>query len=54
MTSPWKADSQPLAAWQRGRTGYPIVDAGLRELRHTGVMHNGSGWSSPSSWSSTS
>ena len=29
-----------LAAWQRGRTGYPIVDAGMRELWHTGVMHN--------------
>ena len=27
-------------AWQRGRTGYPIVDAGMRELWHTGVMHN--------------
>ena len=37
---PWKADTQSLAAWQRGRTGYPIVDAGLRELWHTGVMHN--------------
>jgi deoxyribodipyrimidine photo-lyase len=29
-----------LAAWTRGRTGYPIVDAGLRELWHTGWMHN--------------
>ncbi len=29
-----------LEAWQRGRTGYPIVDAGLRELWSTGVMHN--------------
>ena len=29
-----------LRAWQRGRTGYPIVDAGMRELWHTGVMHN--------------
>ncbi|WP_439367482.1 cryptochrome/photolyase family protein [Bradyrhizobium sp. DASA03005] len=37
---PWQADKQALAAWQRGRTGYPIVDAGLRELWHTGVMHN--------------
>ena len=27
-------------AWQRGRTGYPIVDAGMRELWHTGWMHN--------------
>ncbi|MET4328932.1 deoxyribodipyrimidine photolyase [Bradyrhizobium sp. i1.15.2] len=37
---PWKPDAKALAAWQRGRTGYPIVDAGLRELWHTGVMHN--------------
>ncbi|WP_247973266.1 cryptochrome/photolyase family protein [Bradyrhizobium sp. 195] len=37
---PWKPDGKALAAWQRGRTGYPIVDAGLRELWHTGVMHN--------------
>jgi deoxyribodipyrimidine photo-lyase len=37
---PWKQDDAALEAWQRGRTGYPIVDAGLRELWHTGVMHN--------------
>ena len=37
---PWEPDSKALAAWQRGRTGYPIVDAGLRELWVTGVMHN--------------
>ena len=37
---PWQPDGKALAAWQRGRTGYPIVDAGLRELWHTGVMHN--------------
>ncbi|MCK1327099.1 deoxyribodipyrimidine photo-lyase [Bradyrhizobium sp. 171] len=37
---PWKPDAKALSAWQRGRTGYPIVDAGLRELWHTGVMHN--------------
>jgi len=36
----WKHDSEALAAWQRGRTGYPIVDAGMRQLWHTGVMHN--------------
>ncbi|CAN0565836.1 unnamed protein product, partial [Laminaria digitata] len=29
-----------LAAWQRGQTGFPIVDAGMRELWHTGFMHN--------------
>jgi deoxyribodipyrimidine photo-lyase len=37
---PWRHDRQALRAWQRGRTGYPIVDAGMRELWHTGVMHN--------------
>jgi deoxyribodipyrimidine photo-lyase len=37
---PWKHDTKALAAWQRGRTGYPIVDAGMRQLWHTGVMHN--------------
>jgi deoxyribodipyrimidine photo-lyase len=37
---PWKRDAKALCAWQRGQTGYPIVDAGMRELWHTGVMHN--------------
>ena len=38
---PWHvADPRMLRAWQRGRTGYPIVDAGMRELWHTGFMHN--------------
>lgn len=37
---PWRADPEALRAWQRGRTGYPIVDAGLRELWRTGWMHN--------------
>ncbi len=37
---PWRTDAAQLAAWQRGATGYPIVDAGLRELWHTGWMHN--------------
>lgn len=37
---PWEANDVWLAAWQRGRTGYPIVDAGMRELWHTGWMHN--------------
>lgn len=35
-----KVDPASLAAWQRGRTGVPIVDAGLRELWTTGYMHN--------------
>jgi len=39
---PWTLDpgGRILAAWQRGRTGYPIVDAGMRQLWHTGWMHN--------------
>ncbi|MFZ1966620.1 MAG: deoxyribodipyrimidine photo-lyase [Bradyrhizobium sp.] len=37
---PWRHDEKALAAWQRGETGYPIVDAGMRQLWHTGVMHN--------------
>lgn len=37
---PWREDRQLLRAWQRGRTGYPIVDAGMRELWLTGTMHN--------------
>ena len=36
----WRRDAGELAAWQRGLTGYPIVDAGMRELWHTGWMHN--------------
>jgi deoxyribodipyrimidine photo-lyase len=37
---PWRKDARGLAAWQRGRTGVPIVDAGMRQLWHTGWMHN--------------
>ncbi len=39
---PWAQDpgGKGLLAWQRGRTGYPIVDAGMRQLWHTGWMHN--------------
>ncbi len=37
---PWSPQPGALAAWQRGQTGYPIVDAGMRELWHTGWMHN--------------
>jgi len=36
----WRRDAPALRAWQRGRTGYPIVDAGMRELWATGWMHN--------------
>lgn len=37
---PWRDDPAALAAWRKGLTGYPIVDAGLRELWATGWMHN--------------
>jgi len=37
---PWRYDGKALAAWQRGETGYPLVDAGMRELLGTGWMHN--------------
>ncbi|HLH01145.1 MAG TPA: deoxyribodipyrimidine photo-lyase [Bryobacteraceae bacterium] len=37
---PWRKDRHQLKAWQRGRTGYPLVDAGMRELWTTGWMHN--------------
>jgi len=37
---PWRRDAAQLRAWQRGLTGYPIVDAGMRQLWRTGWMHN--------------
>lgn len=37
---PWRDDGAALEGWQRGRTGYPLVDAGMRELWETGWMHN--------------
>lgn len=37
---PWSTDDAGLRAWQRGMTGFPIVDAGMRQLRQTGWMHN--------------
>ena len=37
---PWHEDDIALKAWQNGQTGYPIVDAGMRELWQTGYMHN--------------
>jgi deoxyribodipyrimidine photo-lyase len=37
---PWLQDDAALRRWQRGETGIPIVDAGMRELWHTGYMHN--------------
>jgi deoxyribodipyrimidine photo-lyase len=37
---PWRDNASDLRAWQRGMTGYPLVDAGMRELWRTGWMHN--------------
>lgn len=39
-TFPWRDDAAAFRAWTQGRTGYPIVDAGMRELWATGFMHN--------------
>jgi deoxyribodipyrimidine photo-lyase len=36
----WRNDRGAFAAWCEGRTGFPLVDAGMRELRETGFMHN--------------
>jgi len=36
----WRNDEQAFHAWCKGQTGYPIVDAGMRELNTTGFMHN--------------
>lgn len=37
---PWKNDLELQTAWRQGRTGYPLVDAGMRELWRTGYVHN--------------
>jgi deoxyribodipyrimidine photo-lyase len=37
---PWQENKKHLAAWKQGMTGYPIIDAGMRELYKTGWMHN--------------
>ncbi len=37
---PWRDDEEAFQAWCEGRTGYPIVDAGMRQLNQTGYMHN--------------
>jgi len=36
----WRYNEEQFAAWCEGRTGYPIVDAGMRQLNETGWMHN--------------
>ncbi len=37
---PWRDDPAAFEAWRAGRTGYPVVDAAMRQLRATGFMHN--------------
>jgi deoxyribodipyrimidine photo-lyase len=37
---PWRIEAKELRAWTQGKSGYPLVDAGMRELWHTGWMHN--------------
>jgi len=37
---PWRQAPQELSAWQEGRTGFPLIDAAMRQLRATGWMHN--------------
>ncbi len=37
---PWRNNVEEFEAWKAGQTGYPIVDAGMRQLRETGWMHN--------------
>lgn len=37
---PWRKNKRLFTAWRRGQTGYPVVDAGMRELWETGWMHN--------------
>ena len=36
----WKNESEHFRLWSEGKTGYPLVDAGMRELNQTGLMHN--------------
>jgi deoxyribodipyrimidine photo-lyase len=36
----WRGDNEALAAWKAGETGYPLVDAGMRQLNRDGYMHN--------------
>ena len=37
---PWLEDNNFFEKWRKGQTGYPIIDAGMRELWETGYMHN--------------
>ena len=47
---PWEQKCDHLRRWQSGQTGYPIVDAAMRELRQTGYMHNRLVWLSARFW----
>ncbi|MGP3982291.1 cryptochrome/photolyase family protein [Streptomyces sp. KR80] len=38
--APWRGDTEAIAAWRAGRTGYPVVDAAMRQLRYEGWMHH--------------
>jgi deoxyribodipyrimidine photo-lyase len=40
MNFPWKTDETTLTAWKKGQTGFPIIDAGMRQLWYTGTMNN--------------
>lgn len=40
----WRRDEGLLTAWKTGNTGYPFIDAAMRELRHTGFLSNRWGW----------
>jgi len=37
---PWQNNQELLRKWQKGETGFPLIDAGMRQLWHTGWMHN--------------
>jgi len=37
---PWRNDDDEIDAWRRGHTGYPVIDAAMRQLQQTGWMHN--------------
>lgn len=39
-TIPWRNDEEDFRRWCQGRTGFPLVDAGMRQLNQTGMMHN--------------
>ena len=40
LAFPWQRTDEEFRKWQEGQTGYPLIDAGMRELRETGIIHN--------------